>query len=126
MHITGVSRLSTLIQRKSELHSPLHFGGTTAQSTFLQVMHVYHAPGLARSWCEVMTSQRYRHIGAVGSHLNYPQTEYGAPTGSSARDRASRKTHFESRLHVDLAIKSNFYFCVTCIHNQPEKAYETQ
>ena len=21
--------------------------------------------------------------------------------------------------------QSNFYFCVTCIHNQPEKAYET-
>ena len=40
MHITGISRLSTLIQRKSELHSPLRFGATTAQSTFLQVMFI--------------------------------------------------------------------------------------
>ena len=51
-----------------------------------------------------MTPQRYRYTGAVESHLNYPRTEYGAPTGSSARDRASTKTHFESRLHVDLVI----------------------
>ena len=50
-----------------------------------------------------MTLQRYRYIGAVGSHLNYPRAEYGAPTGSSVRDRASTKTHFESRLHDDLA-----------------------
>jgi len=54
-----------------------------------------------------MTPQRCRYIGAVGSHLNYPRTEYGAPTGSSARDRASTKTHFESRLHIDLAIFTN-------------------
>ena len=73
-------------------------------SKYLPPGHVYHAPGLVRSWCEVMIPQRYRHIGAVGSHLNYPQTEYGAPTGSSAGDRASTKTHFESRLHVDLAL----------------------
>ena len=46
-------------------------------------------------------------MGAVGSHLNYPRTEYGAPTGSSARDRASTKTHFESRLHIDLAMFTN-------------------
>ena len=38
MHITGISRLSTFIQRKSELHSPLRYGATTAQSTVLRVM----------------------------------------------------------------------------------------
>ena len=27
-----------------------------------------------------MTPQRHRYTGAVGSRLNYPQTEYGAPT----------------------------------------------
>ena len=37
-HITGISRLSTFIQRKSEFHSPLRCGATTAQSTILQVM----------------------------------------------------------------------------------------
>ena len=36
--MSSLSRLSTLIQRKSELHSPLRFGVTTAQTTFLQVM----------------------------------------------------------------------------------------
>ena len=51
-----------------------------------------------------MTPQRYRYTGAVESYLNYPRTEYGAPTGSCARDRASTKTHFESRLHVDLVM----------------------
>ena len=54
-----------------------------------------------------MTPQRYKYTGAVGSHLNYPRNEYGAPTGSSARDRASTKMHFESRLHVDLAMFTN-------------------
>ena len=71
-----------------------------------------HVPGLARSCCEVMTPQRYRYTGAVGSHLNYPRTEYGAPTGSNARDRASTKTHFESRLHVDPAMFTN-HMCDT-------------
>ena len=54
-----------------------------------------------------MTPQSYRYMGTVGSHLNYPRTEYGAPTESSAHDRASRKTHFESRLHADLAMFTN-------------------
>ena len=62
MHITGISRLSTLIQRKSELHSPLRFGATTAQST---PGHAYHAPGLARSCCkagpEPVTLDWYGH-----------------------------------------------------------------
>ena len=38
MYITGINRLSTFIQRKSELHSPLRYGVTTAQSTVLRVM----------------------------------------------------------------------------------------
>ena len=38
MHITGISRLSTFIQRKSELHSPLRYGAITAQNTVLRVM----------------------------------------------------------------------------------------
>ena len=59
IHITGISCLSTFIQCKSELHSPLHFLATTAQSTFLQVI-VYHAPALARSCYKVMTPQHYR------------------------------------------------------------------
>ena len=66
-HINGISRLSTFIQRKFELHSK--YKG-----------HVYYTLGLAHSCCEVTTPQHYRYIGAVGSHLNYPQTEYGAPT----------------------------------------------
>ena len=54
-----------------------------------------------------MTPQSYRYMGTVGSHLNYLRTKYGAPTGSSAHDRASRKTHFESCLHADLAMFTN-------------------
>ena len=69
--------------------------------------HVNHAPGLTRSCCEVMTPQRHRHTGVVGSHLNYPRTEYDAPTGSSSRDRTGPKTHFESRRHADLAMFTN-------------------
>ena len=65
--------------------------------------HAYHGPGLAHSCCKVMTPQFYKYIGTVGSHLNYLQSDYGVLTGSSARNRASTKTHFESRLHVDLA-----------------------
>ena len=102
MHMIGISRLSTLIQRMSELYNLLRL-----ELQLLKVPspgHVYHAPGLARPCCEVMTPQRYRYIGAVESHLNYPRTKYGAPTGSSARDRASTITHFESSLHVDLAM----------------------
>ena len=34
MHITGISHLSTYMQRQSELHSSLHFGATTTQRTF--------------------------------------------------------------------------------------------
>ena len=74
---------------------------------YLPPGHAYHAPGLACSCCEVMTPQHYKYTEAVESHLNYPRTEYGAPTGSSARDRASTKTHFESRLHVDLVMFTN-------------------
>ena len=40
MHITGISCPSTLIRRKSELHSSLRCGATTAQSTILQVMFI--------------------------------------------------------------------------------------
>ena len=105
-HITGISRLSTFIRCKSELHSPSRFGATTAQSTF-PPGHVYHAPCLARSCCEVMTSQRYRDTGGVEFHLNYLWTKYCAPTGFSSRGRTGTKTHFDSRLHVDRAMFTN-------------------
>ena len=38
IHITGISRLSTFMQLKSELHSSLHFGATTTQ---ISSGHVY-------------------------------------------------------------------------------------
>ena len=107
MYITGISRLSTFMQHNCKLHSPLHFGGSYNCSKYLLLGHVYHTPCLAHSCCEVMTPQCYRYMGAVRSHLNYLQTGYGAPTGSSSRDRKGTKTHFESRLHIDLTIFTN-------------------
>ena len=56
-HITRSSRLFTYIQSKSELHSLLCFGGSYNCSKYLPPGHVYHAPGLVRFFCEVMTSQ---------------------------------------------------------------------
>ena len=48
MHITGISCPTTLIQHKSELHSTLRYGTTTAQSTILQVMFItLQVPALA-------------------------------------------------------------------------------
>ena len=66
--------------------------------------HVYHAPGLTRSCREVITPQLHRYAGAVDSFLNYQQTEFGAPTSSSSRDRTGTKTDFESRRNVALAM----------------------
>ena len=102
MHITGISRLSTFIQCKSELHSPLHFGATRC----LPPEHFYHRPGLTHFCYEVMTFQCHRYTGAVGFYLNYP-TEYGAPTGSSSCNRTCTKTHFESHCHISLAMFTN-------------------
>ena len=62
---------------------------------------------ITRSCCKVLTPQRHRYTGAVGSHLNYPRTEYDAPTASSSRDRTGTKTHFESRRHADPAMFTN-------------------
>ena len=55
---------------------------------------------LTRSCCEVTTPQLHRHTGAVGYCLNYPRTEYGAPTSSSLRNRTGTIADFESRRHV--------------------------
>ena len=49
-------------------------------------------------------TQCYRYIGAVGSHLNYLWTEYGAPTSSSLHNRTGTKTHFKTRCDVDLYV----------------------
>ena len=72
-------------------------------SKYRPLSHVYHAPGLTRSCRKDITSQLHRYTGAVGFCLNYPQTEYGAPTSSSSLDRTGTKTDFENRRHVDLA-----------------------
>ena len=98
MHITGISRLSTSIRCKFELHSLLHCGTTTAQSIFL------HTLGLTHSCCKVMTLQHYRHIGAVGSRLNYLRTEYGTPTGSSSCSRTDTKTDLESHDRINVVM----------------------
>ena len=109
MHITGISCPSTFIQHKSELHSPLCCGATTAQRTVLQVMFITLRV-LTRSCCEIITPQLHRHTGAVESFLNYPQTEYGAPTSSSLLDRTGTKMDFESSRHVDL-VMFTYYTC---------------
>ena len=59
------------------------------------------------AWPKVgVATQKFAGANPPSEFLN-PPLEYGAPTGSSARDRASTKTHFESRLHIDLAMFTN-------------------
>ena len=85
------SAVFLLLSKVSMRHSTLHFRVviTTAQNTFLLVM--YHTPGLACSCCNIMTPQHHRYTGAVESHLNYPRTEYGAPTCSCSCDWTNTK-----------------------------------
>ena len=105
MQITGISYPSTFTQRRSELHSPLRCGGSYNCSKYHSPGHVYHPPGLTRSCSYVITPQLHRHIGAVESFVNYPPTEYSAPTSCSSLDRTGRKTDFESRRHVDCHVR---------------------
>ena len=93
MHINGIIHLSTSIQQKSELRSLLRLE--------LQLLEVpSYRPCLSCSrfklllyCCEGTNPQYHRYVGAVGFHLNYPQTEYNAPTGSSSCGRSGIKTH---------------------------------
>ena len=54
-----------------------------------------------------MRLQRYRYIGAVEFHLNYPWTEYGLLQDLVRATGQGTKMHFESRLHVDLTMFTN-------------------